>query len=422
MAALTGFSWSLMLPCKLSAADDSKAGVPQPAVTLSRGGPERTGTVSGGRLPEHPAVRWTRRLAGFPGDPLLVDGVIHVGDENGIFYAIKAVDGSILWRFQGADQIFTAPARRGETIYFTSRNGLTALNRKHGGVLWSCGLVGNVTESSPLIVADRIIVGGSGKVSAVGFDGKLIWQYDVAADAPPDPPGFAANRARAPEGSARIRTAASDGTAIFQPIFDQSRIIVIDLKAGRRRWSYQAKGWMYGEPTVTDDRVFFGSQDRSLYCLDKRRKTLFWTFPTRSRIEAGVAYRDGSVYFGSCDGRFYRVDAGTGKDVWSYQTPRPGGANTAIYSAPLCTEDAVYFGSFDGYLYSLRRDSGALKWRIRPVEGSHITGSPLTDGRQIFVAIQRSIEKRGEDAIVAIGEDEGGAGRTGKGGDGDPVR
>jgi outer membrane protein assembly factor BamB len=417
-SVFAGFSWSFFSPRGLLADDEPKAPRPgpsalpsrstvgAPAVTLYRGGPERTGSVSGTHLPEHPALRWTARLAGFPGDPLLVDGVIYVGDVNGTLYAIKAEDGSILWQFQGTDQIFTAPARRGEAIYFTSRAGLTALSRRDGRVLCRCGLVGNTTESSPLIVADRIIVGGSGKVSAVDFDGKLIWQYDVAADAPPAPPGFDANRAKLAGEPARIRTAASDGTAIFQPVFDQSRIIVIDLKAGRRRWSYQAKGWMYGEPTVTDDRVFFGSQDKHLYCLDKRRKTLFWTFPTRSRIEAGVAYRDGSAYFGSCDGRVYRVDAGTGRQTWSYETPRSPGVITAIYSAPLCTEDAVYFGSFDGYLYALRRDTGELKWRIRPVEGSHITSSPVTDGRRIFLAIQRDAEKQGEHAIVAIGERE----------------
>jgi outer membrane protein assembly factor BamB len=410
MAAVTGFLWGWLLPCGLSAADDPKAGGPRPEVTLFRGGPERTGSVSGTHLPEHPVVQWKTPLAGFPGDPLLADGVIYVGDFKGTFYAINATDGFILWRFQGADQIFTAPARRGDAVYFTSRNGLTALNRRHGNVLWTCGAAGNATGSSPLVVADRIVVAGDGgKVATVDFDGKPIWQYDIAADAPP---GFDAERAKFAGAAARPRSAASDGTAIYQSVFDQSRIIVIDLKAGRRRWSFQAKGWIWGEPTVTDERVFFGSQDRNLYCLDKRRKTLYWAFPTKSRIEAGVAYRDGSVYFGSCDGRFYRVDAGTGKEVWNYQTPRAGGVVTAIYSAPLCTEDAVYFGSFDGYLYALRRDSGALKWRIRPVEGTHVTSSPLTDGRTLFVAIQRDTEKQGEHAIVAIGEDEGEKGRS----------
>ena len=139
----------------------------------------------------------------------------------------------------------------------------------------------NATESSPLIVNDRIIVADySGKVTAVDFDGKLHLAARHRGGCTPIPSRFRRESRRdRQETAARPRTAASDGTAIFLPIFDQSRIAVIDLKAGRRRWSFQAKGWIYGEPTVTDDRVFFGSQDNHLYCLDKRRKTLFWTFP-----------------------------------------------------------------------------------------------------------------------------------------------
>ncbi len=405
--AVAGFSRAILVSSELRAADGPKADAPKPAVTLFRGGPERTGSVSGTHLPEHPAVRWTTQLAGFPGDPLLVNGVIYVGDVTGTLYAIRTEDGKVLWEFLNHNQVFAAPARRGEAIYFTSRNGLTALSRQNGRVLWNCGAVGVATESSPLIVADRIIVAAyNGKVSAVDFDGKVLWQYDITEDAPPSPPGVGGLQAKLPDEAARPRSAASDGTAVFQSVFDQSRIIVLDLKAGRRRWSYQAKGWIWGEPTVTDERVFFGSQDKQLYCLDKRRKTLFWTFPTKSRIEAGVGYRDGSVYVGSCDGRFYRVNAQTGKEVWSYETPRSPGAVSAIYSAPLCTEDAVYFGSFDGYLYALKIDGGGLKWRIRPLENAEITGSPLTDGRRIFVSLRRNSNRKGEHAIVAIDERE----------------
>jgi len=408
--------------CELLAADDPRAAqsglavspsqparstVEPPAVFLSRGGQERTGSVSRSHLPEHPVVQWTTELPSSPGEPLLADGVIYVGDRRGTLHAIKVTDGSILWQFANRELIFEAPAKRGGTIYFTSRNGLKAVSQADGKLRWYCKDVDDATESSPLIVDDRIIVADTrGKVSAVDFDGKLIWQHDIAADPPPSPPGFDVDRARMPGTAARPRKAASDGTAIYQPIFDQSRIAVIDFKAGRLRWSFQANGWIYGEPTVTDDRVFFGSQDKTLYCLDKRRKTLLWTFATKARIEAGVGYRDGSVFAGSCDGRFYRVHSATGKEVWSYQTPIAKGANTAIYSAPLCTEDAVYFGSFDGHLYCLKVDNGELKWRIQPVKGSEITGSPLTDGRRIVLAIRRNLGNEGQDAIVAIGEDE----------------
>jgi outer membrane protein assembly factor BamB len=340
----TGFACWLVSSCLLCAADDPKAGrtgltappprsvgsvAGPPAVSLFRGGPERTGSVSGSHLPERPVVQWTTLFPSSLGQPLLAD-------------------------------------------------------------------------------KDRIIVADySGKVSAVDFDGLVIWQHDVVADAPMSPTGFDGGRARTTGSAARPQTAASDGTSVFLPIFDQSQIAVIDLKAGRRRWSFQAKGWIYGEPTVTDDRVFFGSQDNNLYCLDKKRKTLFWTFPTKSRIEAGAGYQDGSVYFGSCDGRFYRVNAHTGKEVWSYQTPQAKGTTTAIYSAPLCTEDAVYFGSFDGHLYCLKIENGQLKWRIRPEQDSEIVGSPLTDGRRIVLTIEHGSRQVGRHAIVVIGEEEG---------------
>ena len=115
-----GFAWSVLCPSGVLADDEpktSRSAGESAAVTLFRGGPERTGVVSGTHLPEHPAVRWTTRLEGFPGDPLLADGMIYVGDFKGTFYAIKAEDGSIVWRFQGTDQIFTAPAGRGDLLH-----------------------------------------------------------------------------------------------------------------------------------------------------------------------------------------------------------------------------------------------------------------------------------------------------------------
>jgi hypothetical protein len=51
-------------------------------------------------------------------------------------------------------------------------------------------------------------------------------------------------------------------------------------------------------------------------------------------------------------------------------------------------------------------EDGELKWRIRPVKGAQIAGSPLTDGRRIVVAVQQNSQKEGENAVVAIGEIE----------------
>jgi outer membrane protein assembly factor BamB len=252
------------------------------------------------------------------------------------------------------------------------------------------------------------------------MDGKLIWKQDMIDDEHGRLERDALDRLRTQlkrdgiSGVARPRTAASDGTTIFLPFFDKSRrLVAMDLETGERRWSFQATGMIYGTPTLTDDKVFFGTNDGDLgqaghfSCINKTNMTVLWTFPTKSKIDAGSSYRDGSVFFSSCDGRCYRVNAVTGKEVWSYQTPQSQGMGAFIYSAPQCTEDAVYFGSFDGYLYCLRIESGELKWRIQPVKDSEVTSCLLADGRRIVLAIRRNLgTKQGQDAIVVIGEDE----------------
>jgi eukaryotic-like serine/threonine-protein kinase len=376
--------------------------VESPPLTLFRGGPRRTGSISGRIAIEHPEVLSIIPTDGDPGETLLADGVIYVGARRETIYAIKIADGTVLWKAPDVGFVYSAPARRGDAIYVASQHGLTALARADGKRLWQCGLSGDATESSPLIVNDRIIVGDAGgSITAISFDGKPIWKYSLLDDerGQGDPAGLNG------QDRARPRTAASDGPIVYQPIFDQKRIIAIDLKAGRRRWAFETKGWVYGVPAVSDDNVYFGSQDMNLYCLNKTRKTLLWTFPTTSRIEAGVAYQNGSVFCASCDGSAYRVNAETGKEIWSYRTPKSD-ASPAIYSAPVCTEDAVYFGSFDGYLYCLNIDDGKLKWRFRPVAGAEITGSPQTDGRRIAVPIRKNRNGGGENGITIIVESQ----------------
>jgi PQQ-like domain len=106
----SGFSWCLVSPRVLCASDDTKAAktdltasapasvdpaAGSPAVALFRGGPQRTGSVSGSHLAERPVVQWTTPLPDPLGQPLLADGVIYVGDQTGRLLAIKLTDGSI---------------------------------------------------------------------------------------------------------------------------------------------------------------------------------------------------------------------------------------------------------------------------------------------------------------------------------------
>ncbi len=276
--------------------------------------------------------------------------------------------------------------------------------RSDGSLLWEHGVVSGAIESAPVPSATLVFAGGAdGRVHAIDVEtGKPSWEHDVLADKPP-PPSAEFDEKHALNGGserARLRTACTDAATLYQPIFDQSRVVAIDCATGKRRWSFQAGGWIYGEPTVTDNQVFVGSQDKMFYCLDKRTGAVVWKFATGSRIEAGCAVRNNSVFFGSCDKRFYCVGTNTGKLVWSYET------EGVIYSSPLVSDDAVYFGSFDGYLYALDIATGALVWRIAPFEDSEVDSTPCTDGARLFFTTRPRGRSQGVSALVAVGDSD----------------
>jgi outer membrane protein assembly factor BamB len=374
-----------------------------------RGGPARVGDFGAARLPKQADLLWAIEWDTGYGDAVFAADVLYLGDRRGTLWAVNADSGKTLWQDDelGRDSS-GAPLVAGGRVYFSSNRGLTALDRKTGNRVWHYPIEGGAGESSPLLVGGRLVVAGyDGRVHAVDVGtGGVAWTSDLVKDALPWPRDADRKRPVIGDNPARPRTAASDGSTVFVPVFDQSRVVAVDLKTGERRWSFQAKGFIYGEPAVDGDSVYIGSQDGRLYCLDKATGKPRWDFATKSRNESGVAVKGGKVFFGSCDGFFYAVDAATGKAVWSFETPKgEDGKHKAIYSSPIATDETVCFGSFDGHIYALKPATGELLWKIRPLEGAEVDSSPCTDGRRIFIHIRPGVGKQGPSYLAAIGEE-----------------
>ncbi|HEC92120.1 MAG TPA: serine/threonine protein kinase, partial [Candidatus Atribacteria bacterium] len=65
-------------------------------------------------------------------------------------------------------------------------------------------------------------------------------------------------------------------------------------------WKYGTDSNIASSPAVVNGKVYFGSWDGYLYCLDTNGK-LLWKYGTDSNVFSSPAVVNGKVYFGSCD-------------------------------------------------------------------------------------------------------------------------
>jgi outer membrane protein assembly factor BamB len=109
-------------------------------------------------------------------------------------------------------------------------------------------------------------------------------------------------------------------------------------------------------PAVVDGKVYLGSFDGTVHCLDAATGAKIWNYTTGDGIFSSPAVAGGRVYVGSADDNVYCLDAATGAKIWSYKT---GGD---VWDSPAVYGGKVYVGSYDDRLYCLRTDTGAVEW------------------------------------------------------------
>ena len=73
------------------------------------------------------------------------------------------------------------------------------------------------------------------------------------------------------------------------------------MKDGRERWHFQAKAIIRSGAVVWQDLVLVGSDDHQLYALDRHTGALVWTYITAGPIVATPTVSADRLYFGSTD-------------------------------------------------------------------------------------------------------------------------
>jgi outer membrane protein assembly factor BamB len=181
--------------------------------------------------------------------------------------------------------------------------------------------------------------------------------------------------------------AVADGKIYFGS-FDKN-VYCLDAIKGDIIWKYTTGGYVSSSPAVADGKVYIGSYDYNVYCLDSDTGNLIWRFDTGSFVYSSPAVADGKVYIGSGDyenqgrGRLYCLDAMTGDVIWSFLTGSFSTRDSYVYSSPAVADGKVYFGSCDMNMYCLDAGTGDKIWNY--LTGDWIMSSPAVADGKVYI-------------------------------------
>jgi outer membrane protein assembly factor BamB len=147
------------------------------------------------------------------------------------------------------------------------------------------------------------------------------------------------------------------------------RIVALNAKNGHIRWKRELPSRAESSPLYDHGRIFFGSEDGTVYALDATDGRVVWTFDAPGAVKGGLAMdADRNLYYGTYGGTVQSLRAADGSLRWS----STGGGN--FYSTPAVAYGRVYLGSTDSNVYSFGTGSGELAWRHGT--GGYVYGSP----------------------------------------------
>jgi outer membrane protein assembly factor BamB len=255
------------------------------------------------RLPfDNPKSRYDR----FGSDVAVANGRLYLGTHDGRVLALDPARGVQAWAFATGDSVLAAPAVDAGRVVFGSFDGhVYALDATSGALLWKRDTRGAVV-STPAVAGDRVVVGNRA-YDLLGLDARTgepawtryIWFSWV-------------------ESSAVVR----DGVA-YVGSSDAAAVYAFDARSGERRWKADVHGWAWGQPAVTERRVYAGTATQPGYlaghkamvvALDRATGRPAWHYLAEATAKGAYGFPgspavgEGRVFVTGLDGKVYAFD------------------------------------------------------------------------------------------------------------------
>ncbi|MBN2093143.1 PQQ-binding-like beta-propeller repeat protein [candidate division KSB1 bacterium] len=184
--------------------------------------------------------------------PAQKEGILVVGSDDGIVYALKVENGFEKWTYQTAGTIYATPVIHDSIVYIGSfDNYLYALNLKNGTLNWKFQTKAKITQA--VAVTDDFLWVGSNDYCLYclnRLDGSLVWKFQAQSIITTTP--------------VVARQVVIVGSA-------DKHYYALDIKTGNPVWQYETKGRIRTTPVISNGYLFGASENNFVYAFGSKK-------------------------------------------------------------------------------------------------------------------------------------------------------
>ncbi len=325
------------------------------------------------------------------GSPAVVGDKVFIGSGNGM-NAFYIENGTLAWRtptinpVPGSYGLTSSPAVDNGYVFFGGDR-LYCLWANNGTIKWSklttAGMGASWGDGTPTVANNKVFMPADDrKLYCLEQEtGNVIWTFQTASS------GSANYGLFAPPAVANgyVYLSACDYN-VYQ--INEIQLTSVAVAENVFNMAYTS----YSAPVVANGRVFVGcgyvgtSTSNRFYCLDAADLSLIWQFYPGSSTSffSSAGYYNNRVYIGSLDGNLYCLDATslTANVLWKYNIG-------PTWCSPAITNDRLYIGSRSDvfYCFNLSQVSGSEEyyWMFTTID--MVNSSPAVMDGRVYVGI-----------------------------------
>jgi outer membrane protein assembly factor BamB len=352
-------------------------------------------------------VLWFNSTGGVTySSPTVAAGMVFIGSKAAsssydYMNAYFENNGTLAWRMETYDStsggfgVASTPAYSDGYVYFGADE-IYCLYANNGTIKWSVSHAGgqDADDSTPNVVNGKVFISASDRklYCLDQYTGKIIWTFQTQTGGS-DNWGLYGTPAVA---NGFVYLAACDYT-VYQ--INESQPTSVATAFNTFDMAYAS----YASPVLANGRLYVGCGYTSprpegrFYCLDAADLSLIWEFypGTFTSFFSSAGFYNDRVYIGSLDGNLYCLDFDgfeDGNDGWTGESLTNLGDGDVIWyyniggtwSSPAVTNNRLYIGSKGGYTYcfNLSQTPGSEDYLWRFLHGGDVDASPaVTDGK-----------------------------------------